>query len=250
MHDAYEFHMRLRRLRTLGSMVQLFRKSIGEFGFDTFACGEVDLLLPERCVFYALDWPDRWRDFYLNSGLVRHDPVVSSLAYRYEPFTWTDLRRDRRFGELGRNALKLAAEHGWIQGIVVPMPKSGRNVGLVSLAGTREEIGADARGYLTLISIGFYLHARQLAMEQGFPARPAGLTLREVECIGWVARGHSDKDIASALGIAASTVHEFIEKAKRRLSARTRTQLAAIAVALGIVDPLRDNEPRSRRRGA
>jgi DNA-binding NarL/FixJ family response regulator len=46
----------------------------------------------------------------------------------------------------------------------------------------------------------------------------------------------TDTAIAEALGIAVSTAHEFIEKAKRRMNVRSRTQLAGIAGALGIAD--------------
>jgi DNA-binding CsgD family transcriptional regulator len=237
MLDAYQFHLKLRRLRSLPSMIALFRSSIAPFGFDTFACGELDLTERARSVFYVIDWPDRWRNFYLKSGLIERDPVVETLAHRRDPYTWTDLRRDRKFGQLGRDALKLAAAHGWVQGFVVPMPCISRRVGLVSLAGTREEISAEARAYLALISMGFQMHVRVLVGHQGFAVPPAGLTQREIDSVCLVAQGHSDKAIASRLGVAPSTSHEFIEKAKRRLKARTRMQMVAIAVSLGIVDP-------------
>jgi LuxR family quorum-sensing system transcriptional regulator CciR len=40
-----------------------------------------------------------------------------------------------------------------------------------------------------------------------------------------VAQGKSDWDIAQLLGLAADTVHEHIEAAKRRYGVATRTQL-------------------------
>ena len=235
--DAYQFYIKVRRAKSLSSAIGIFRSSIAPFGFDTFACGELDLADRDRSVYYVIDWPDKWRHFYLNSKLIERDPVVESLAYRHEPYTWTDLRRDRRFGKLGRDALKLVAVHGWTQGFVVPIPSSGRRVGLVSLAGTREDISLEGRAYLALISIAFHTHVRLLVTHQGFAAPPAGLTQREIDCVRLVAQGCSDRSIASTLGIAPSTAHEFIEKAKRRLKARTRMEMAAIAVALGIIDP-------------
>jgi LuxR family transcriptional regulator, quorum-sensing system regulator BjaR1 len=243
MPDPFEFHLRLRRMRSLAAMTGLFRATIAPFGFDTFACGELDLRDVDRCVYYVIDWPERWRRFYLSSGLVQHDPVVSSLAYRREPFTWTDLRRDRRLGKVGRAGLNLAADLGWTEGYVVPMPSTGRRIGLVSLVGSCKEISPEIRAFLALACIGFQLHVRPLVAEQGFAVPPIGLTHRELHCIRLVAQGNSDKAIASALGIASSTAHEFIEKAKRRLKARTRPEMTAIAVALGIVDPLQGSTP-------
>lgn len=71
---------------------------------------------------------------------------------------------------------------------------------------------------------------------QGSPCRLLGLTDREIACLRLVARGLTDGAIASALGIATSTAHEFVEKAKRRFKTRTRAELVAVAVALGIID--------------
>jgi LuxR family quorum sensing-dependent transcriptional regulator len=87
-----------------------------------------------------------------------------------------------------------------------------------------------------LISICLHGHVRTLVTREGFAIPPAGLTGREVECVRLVAQGSSDSEIAKRLGIAPSTAHEFVEKAKRRLKTRTRMEMVAIAAALGIID--------------
>lgn len=253
MLDAYGFHVRLRRLRTLDSSVALFRSAIRAAGLDSFACGELDLAQRARTVYYVIDWPDKWRRFYMESGLVQRDPVVESLAYRQEAFTWSNLRRDRRLGKVGREGLALVATFGWSEGLVVPIPSIGRRVGLVSLVGGVKEPSAEVRGYLTLISLMFYYHIRLMVTHQGFATAPIGLTEREIDCVRLAAQGLSDKAIAARLGIATSTTHEYIEKAKRRLLTRTRTHMVAVAVALGIIDPFSSDvrrDPRAKRKSA
>ena len=235
--DAFEFHLKLCRLNSIETMTRLYRDAITQHGFDTFACGELDLVNRERTVFYVIDWPERWRRFYLQSKLVERDPVVEALSYRREPFTWSDLRTDRRFHKLGREALRLAAEHGWVEGLVVPIPGGGRRIGLISMAGTSELISPEERAYLCLISVNFHLYVRALVCTQGFAAPPAGLTDRELTCVKLVAEGCSDEQIARRMRIAISTAHEFVEKAKRRIGVHSRPALIAVAVSLGIVDP-------------
>jgi DNA-binding CsgD family transcriptional regulator len=234
--DAFEFHLKLRRLSTIEQMTRLFSEAIAPAGFDTFACGELDLSNRDRTVFYAIGWPERWRRFYLQSKLVERDPIVETLAFLREPFTWSDLRRERRFHKLGREALALAAKEGWNEGLVVPMPGAGRRIGLVSMAGTKEEIAPEQRAYLCLVSIGFHLHLRALVCKQGFAEPPAGLTDRELTCVKLVAEGFSDTQIARRMRVATSTAHEFVEKAKRRIGVHNRPALIAVAVSLGIVD--------------
>jgi DNA-binding CsgD family transcriptional regulator len=234
--DAYQTYLQIRRQKTLADVAKVFRACIAPFGFVTYACGELDLKDRERSVYYIVDWPESWRSFYLKSKLIEHDPVINSLAYRYEPFTWTDLQHDRKFGKLGREALQLLASHGWVEGLVVPLPGSSGRVGLVSLVGREAKCDPEAVAYLSMISIGFHVYARSLVAREPFAVPPAGLTEREIACVRLVAKGKSDAAIAQSLGVARSTAHEFIEKAKRRLSAHTRMEMTAIAVALGIVD--------------
>ena len=234
--DAFEFNGRLRELTTPAACASLFRNAIAPHGFDTFACGELDLNDRELAVFYIIDWPESWQRFYFASGLINRDPVVEALAVRRKPFTWSDLRADRKFARVGREALDLTAAAGWNEGLVVPLPTAGSRVGLVSMAGHELVKDPSLLGFLTMISICLHGHVRTLVAREKFAVPPVGLTDREIESIRLVARGFADSGIAAELGVARSTSHEFVEKAKRRLKARSRGEMIAIAVALGIID--------------
>ncbi len=234
--DASQFNILLRRLTTPRACAELFRGAIAPYGFDTFSCGEVDLNHRERCVFYIIDWPDRWRKFYFESAVVERDPVIEGISARAEPFTWSDLRRDQKIAQIGTTALDLAAAEGWIEGLVVPLSRGSGRIGIVSMAGHQVMPDPATKAFLCLISVCLYSHVRSLVAREGFAVPPAGLTPREIESINLVARGHSDIAIARALGVAPSTAHEFVEKAKRRLKTRSRAELVAVAVSLGIID--------------
>jgi LuxR family quorum sensing-dependent transcriptional regulator len=234
--DASAFNTELRRLDSPEACKALFGASIAPYGFDTFACGEVDLADRDRAVFYIIDWPDAWTRFYVGSGMIDRDPLIDALATRREPFTWSDLRSDRTMARVGRASIEAAAAAGWIEGLVVPLPTIGTRAGLVSLAGHREIAEPDIRDYLCLIAVCLHTHVRTLVAGHGFALPPMGLTEREIASLRLVARGKSDPAIAKELGVAVSTAHEFVEKAKRRLKARTRAELVATAVSFGIID--------------
>lgn len=234
--DAYAFNLQLRRLTDLDACTALFSQAIAPFGFDTFACGEINLAMRERNVFYAIGWPDHWRRFYIGSGLIDRDPVVDALRFRHEPFTWSDLRRDRKLSQLGRKALALVAEQGWVEGLVVPVWRGGDRAGLVSLVGTQVGVEPKAQAYLSLISICLHTYLRGMASRMGFAEPPAGLTPREIECLKFVAAGATDREIGMSLMIAATTAHEHIEKAKHKLRVRSRASAVAVAVSLGVID--------------
>ena len=61
------------------------------------------------------------------------------------------------------------------------------------------------------------------------------LTPREIECLRWVLKGKSDSDIGAILGISPTTVHFHVERVKKKLGLKTRTQAAATVVGLGFL---------------
>jgi HD-GYP domain-containing protein (c-di-GMP phosphodiesterase class II) len=65
--------------------------------------------------------------------------------------------------------------------------------------------------------------------------RPAGLTKREVEVLGLVARGLTNKEIASALGISAKTAGHHVQHVFEKLGVRTRAAATLIAMQRGLV---------------
>lgn len=52
-----------------------------------------------------------------------------------------------------------------------------------------------------------------------------GVTAREAEVIGWVAKGLTNKSIASQLQISSRTVQKHMERMFRKLGVRSRTEL-------------------------
>jgi len=216
---------------------RIFQKTVAAFKIDAFACGEVDLAAPERTVFYAMTWPDSYRRFYFSTGLNRRDPLLEALKGRHEPLTWSELQRDgKTWPIIGTKALQVLAEHGWSDGLAVPIPRGDQRFGLVSLAaGKRRAFSADEKSVLAMLSYCLHERLRNLAPKHGFAIPPLGLTRREIDALRLIARGATDRDVARKLGISPSTAHEHFEKAKRKLKVSTRAEAIAVAVSLAIV---------------
>jgi DNA-binding CsgD family transcriptional regulator len=202
---------------------------------DTFTCGEIDLVNRKRMVFHAMEWPDRWRNYYFQSGMIEHDPVVGALDQEPGAFTWTELRGRRGLSAAGTDALTKIAAEGWTDGLVVPLHRSGSHYGIVSLVVNEHYLDKQQKTDLTSVSLVFHDRMRHHVPRQGFPVPPAGLTPREIECVKLIARGLSDLRAGEALGISGATVHEHAERAKRKLDARNRAELVALATAFAII---------------
>jgi HD-GYP domain-containing protein (c-di-GMP phosphodiesterase class II) len=76
------------------------------------------------------------------------------------------------------------------------------------------------------------------ATGQRAPARrewPGGLTAREVEVLGLVARGHSNKEIASRLVVTPKTVSSHVEHIYRKIDVSSRAGATLFATQHGLV---------------
>jgi DNA-binding CsgD family transcriptional regulator len=66
---------------------------------------------------------------------------------------------------------------------------------------------------------------------------PPGFSPRETDCVALLVRGYTDEEIAAGLAITHATVRFHLDGARRKAGARSRTHLAALAVALGVAQP-------------
>ena len=65
--------------------------------------------------------------------------------------------------------------------------------------------------------------------------RPAGLTDREAEVVGLLARGLQTKEVARALGISAKTADHHVQNAYRKIGVSTRAAATLFAMEHGLV---------------
>ena len=79
--------------------------------------------------------------------------------------------------------------------------------------------------------------------------RPAGLTERESEVVGMLARGLQTKQVARALGISAKTADRHIQNAYAKIGVSTRAAATLFAMEHGLVAwgelPISRSRPRS-----
>ena len=76
----------------------------------------------------------------------------------------------------------------------------------------------------------------------------AGLTRREIEVVGLVAQGHTNREIAQKLVLSSGTVKVHVQRIIRKLCVSDRNQAAVRAMELGIISPnLASATPRSSR---
>lgn len=232
--DPTDLYVQLQKQGSLGACAALFRGIVAPFCFVAFACGEIDLSDRERSVMFIAEWPEAWKRYYFELGFVHRDPVLNALSLYRGPFAFGDIVRDPRFSSMEQQLLRAAAEHGWSQGLVVPVARGGTRFGLVSLVGRGAQVEGADRSRLCLMSECLLTRARALVQAGASALAPASLTSREIDALRLVAIGCSDCEIAACLRISESTAHKHVESARRRLKAKSRAQMAALGVSFAI----------------
>jgi DNA-binding CsgD family transcriptional regulator len=223
---------RLGQVSTASELSGVLVSATVEAGFDCIACGEIDVEDPRRSIFFVNTWPPEYFDLYRQARAVEFDPIVARLRISSEPFSWSQLSFA---GSRERRLLQIVEEFGWIDGLAVPIARGGSRFGLVSLASRTEAPHGDDRQRIVEFLKIAYERLRGAMPSVDAKANNAGLTNREIECLGLVAKGFSDSEIAAKLGIASATAHEYVEGAKKKLGARNRPHAIAIAAGLHLL---------------
>ncbi len=174
--------------------------------------------------FYFGNWSNEWTTTYLESVFV-NDPLVAEARRRIFPFTWTELWNEGDLPQAVRDVISLGKEHGWFDGFAVPIHGPGGYVGLVSFAGGPLDLSAADKA--VLLALAHAAHQRGLALHQqsgGSEAEAVTFTRRETQVMHLVASGKTDAQIAKQLKLSVTTVHGYVEQAKRKLGVRSRAQ--------------------------
>jgi DNA-binding CsgD family transcriptional regulator len=211
-----------------------FGDFVTPYGFVATACGESrDTPEGRRWEFFFNTWPAEWLRQYQENDYVRHDllPIVARLSA--QPFTWLGALAGRTPTAKQREHHEWAAGLGIVDAIAVPIHYPGGDLGLcVSIADHPIEDTFE-RDALLMASLFTHQRCCELGGQSEASAAPMLLTPREAECLRWVLKGKSDKDIGQILEISHTTAHFHIERVKKKLGVKTRTQAAATLVSLG-----------------
>lgn len=194
----------------------------------------------------AMGWRAQTVHQWVKLGLARSCPVGLYCAEATEPFLW-----DCESGSPAWQGRALSAEQRAVLhlynddvcgGVTVPVRRAGKT-GYVSWC-SRDRGRLRRRYRATLSSVHLISHTfmRQLdalndAHEQhGVMKGP--LTLRELECLTWAARGRTTAEIAELLHRSAETVEFHLSNAMTKLDARNRAHAVAIACVRGMIREL------------
>jgi len=226
----------LARVSTAWSLPSLWAavKEFGaRFGYThMFVVDAARLVGGARQAVIYTDTPQLPADIDRDLTYEKHPIILRGLSSP-TPFLISELRRAPGVGN-ARWTEHLADVVKRGDGLVVPIYQGSEPIAGFSWGGEHPDTSALARAMLQVV--GHAAIERLFALRDGkAPPVAHALTMRETQCLRYVAIGHSDAEIGQMLGISPRTVRFHVDSAKTKLGVSTRVQAVAKALRERII---------------
>ena len=240
---AEEFADAIAKATSLDELATVLAAIALELGFRYFALTHhLDIPRAPVPAIRLHNYPAAWVEYFDAQRLGPSDPVHRASHMTGVGFPWSRLRGLIQLTARDREILDQARKSGIGDGYTVPAHIPGESAGSCSFATSAGHATREDRLYVAQLVGGLAFEAarRLVAIRSPLPDRPQ-LTDRQRECVYWAARGKTDPEIASILGISHETVILHLKQARARYGVYKRTQLAVHALfdgTLSFVDLL------------
>jgi DNA-binding CsgD family transcriptional regulator len=194
---------------------------------------------------YESDWsihnaPEELWQAYVGCNGTMQDPIPSRSRLDMTPRVWVLDAPTECIGNEQRKTHHLyqsAQSRGVVGGLCVPVHDVAGAVGTLTLA-TCEPVSYDALMTASASAVLFskFLHIAcgrcVIGAQQG---KGPSLSPRELECLGWAAKGKTSWEISRVLTISEHTAIFHLRNAAAKLGTVSRQQAVARSIQLGLV---------------
>lgn len=218
---------------TLPELAALFAETIAPLGMTAAASGMVTgpkSLSAE--IFHFVTWPPEWTALYVAEDMVKKDPLPRWAILSGRPAAWSEIVARLPKDDPGHEVVEAAAAMGFTEGYVTPIRSYDGSLGLVSVGGERGALNASDRAFLHSVSCTAFHHAEAISQPRSTAVGAETFSRRERECISLLNQGFTDREIGAILGVAECTARFHIDNARRKVGAKSRSQLVVLAATL------------------
>lgn len=227
----------LAKCDSLKQLEQVLARTASTAGFRHYALIEHDIDgTQHRGALRLHNYPAHWANFHDDQVAVS-DPIWSISETRCSAFAWIDELKNGHVTRAGERVLQQAERSGVFGGITVPGNVARQRGASCSFATPFRTLELTETVYSAqILGTAFLDTARRIKSAQAAPLPPTRLTIRQKECVLWVARGKGDWEIAQILGLSPLTVTTHLRNAQEAFDVTRRTALLSEAIREGSID--------------
>ena len=237
--QAFDIVEKIEAAIGLDQIMTILSSAGNAFGYQNFSIA--GLPLPGESIdpyIMACGWPDAWATRYRNHNYVHCDPVIRQVRRANKPFMWADAPVSAN-EVAAKNIMNEATEFGLVDGFAVPIYTTHGFQAIVTFGADELELNKSEQAALHLVAIYAHQAIRSLLPNNGkentYWKLEKPLSMREIECLKWVAAGKTAFEISVITGISDRTVEHYIASSMRKLNATNRVQAVAEALRFRVI---------------
>lgn len=179
----------------------------------------------------VLEWEEVRRHTYYTDRVLALSPALATVR-AVASFAHERGRGDGYHRGLDGSRLGAAARVLGVCDAIVALGEARPHRAARSAEAVRDQIHADvaAGGYDARIADAALAAAGIESARRGTSGAPCGLSERELEVLGWVARGKTNKEIAIVLGLSPKTVQHHVAHIYEKIGVYSRAGAAIFAM--------------------
>jgi len=226
---AFSFIEEIASINKTDAVFDTLLKYVDRLGFNNFLAvtvPEPGETLEENVI--SNRWPDEWYQRYTEKEYFSIDAVGQHLTSTVEPFFWSDVpiaTDDVNSITIGHEARSFELKNG----CCVPIYSKDGLLSAITFGTDNLDISRRDIAAVYLMSIYAFNATLKNRSNGGkrLSHRSSKLSPREMECILWVSQGKTSWEIGEILGIAKSTVDEYLASVCQKTDSVNRAQAVA-----------------------
>jgi LuxR family transcriptional regulator, quorum-sensing system regulator BjaR1 len=231
---AFEYIDKTEQIRDPAKLVEILLITLSNFGFTSI----IMTGLPQQTKNFSEHtilngWPEVWYKRYTDRQYYNFDPIAVQARQSTTPFYWPAVATSPDTKMVSNEIMSEAGQFGLCDGLIVPIINANGQRTCISMAGRAIDHRDQVKKAVSLVSMLSHHKATSLHKNAARASLSccAQLTLREQECLKWIAMGKTDWETSCILTVSSNTVAAHVRSAMRKLSAANRTEAVAKAIA-------------------
>ena len=213
-----------KRARNLTELATTFYNAIKKLGCTHFIClSHVNVFSPPEDAVILSNYPMEWGLHHHAQGYHKSDPIMETCKSQITPFTWSNERWRATLDLNKANILNEASEFQLSEGHTIPIHTGDGYPASCSVVFQQGEVAPEALAVIHMMSIYLYETAIKMKVRENKKMKK-DLSLRQKQCLEYIAQGKSDWAISKLLSISEHTVQYHVKEILRRYKVSSRNQ--------------------------
>ncbi len=244
MHNVFQFLTQCNEAKTEERFLSAFHEMTCQLGFDFYRVMRRDAEdLTFTGTVLAEHLPDGWKEVYHAKKYGNIDPVKRTLGLLHQPFRCRDVVALLPQVTQRKRAAKLfqdAARYGLREGYAFPIHGRSGLLGGVYIFGDGRLLSTSELFIIdAAMRVAFWRLLEFVGESDAVLSIPdmsaTQFTRRELDVLTLLAQGKTSPEIGKSLSISSHTVDWYINGIQRKLEARNRQHVVALALRHGVI---------------